>query len=208
MSRPAALAMSSRWRPLAWRWPAAWHWRRPGVPLLAIGLLALCLAAGLLLVLVPRWQADAAAAGQALHQRAARMPARPPQAAQPGPARQLHEALPPAALAPQRLAELLALARRHGLTVVSVHQAAPVRGEGVDSVPLAWHAQGPYAGMRGFVAAALQADPGLVLDQLRLSRSDPRAALLEADLQWQLLQRAEATAPPPPAAATAAKARP
>lgn len=197
---PAAPGLGRR--PLPWRWPVRWHWQRPGVLPVAVGSVALLAAAWLALLQAPRWRAEAAAAGAALQRQAAQ--ARPAAVAlpPPGPAQRLHEALPPATLAAQRLSDLLALAQRHAISVGSVHQAPATRGEGLHSVALVWRAQGRYADVRRFVAAALQADPALVLEQLRLDRTGPAAALLEVDLQWQMLQRAAL----PGAAASAVQA--
>lgn len=218
---PGAVGLGARLAP----WLGAARWRRPGTLPVAIGCLALLAAAGLSLLLVPRWQADARAAGQALHQRATRarpVPAAPPPA--PGPALRLQAALPAADQTPLRVAELLALAQRHDIAVTSSRQSPATRLDGgpaaavsvsaaaatspppLAAVPLAWRAQGRYADLRAFVAAALQADAGLVLDQLRLSRADGRAALLDADLQWQLLQQGAAE-PAPAATATMPPAR-
>ncbi|MDT7838949.1 hypothetical protein [Aquabacterium sp. OR-4] len=181
-------------RALRWRWPIHLpihlHWRRPGVLPGAAGCLALLVAAWLALLLAPRWRAEAAVAGQALTLRARQAQPAATVPPPPGPAQRLHEALPPAALAAQRLTGLLALAQRHGLAVGSVHQAPLLRGDGLHSVPMVWRAQGRYADVRGFVAAALQADPALVLEQMRLGRAGPAAAMLEVDLHWQMLQRA------------------
>lgn len=214
---PQAPAQRGLRRLPGWRWPASWpapwpahgHWRRPGLVPLAIGALALLPAAALIWAFQPRWQDEAQAARQALQRRSAQMAAIPRPAEPPPAAQRLRDALPGAERAPQRLADLLDLARQHGLTVASVQQAAVLRGDGIDSQPLTWHASGRYASLRAFVAEALQADAALVLDQLRLSRGDARAATLEADLQWQLLQRGVAdargsmAAPPSPPTARA-----
>lgn len=215
-----------------WRRRLAARWRRPGLLPVAAGCLALAAAAVLSLLLVPRWQADSHAAAQALHQRArSARPAAPPPPPVASPAQRLHAALPAADQTPQRVAALLALARRHDIVVRSARQAIATGGDGgpgwaagaqpgsttatpntatppatagastrplpVSAAALAWRAQGRYADLRAFVAEALQADTGLVLDQLRLSRADARVELLDADLQWQLLQQAEAPARSP-----------
>lgn len=174
-------------------WLNAARWRRPGAGATALGSLALLAGAACSGLLVPHWQADTRAAGQVLHQRAtAARRASPVRAPEPGPAQRLQAALPPADQTPARLAGLLALAQRHDVMVTSARQSPAAAhggnpGQRIDAVPVAWRIQGRYADLRGFIAAALQADPGLVLEQLRLSRSDGRAVLLDADLQWQLL---------------------
>ena len=163
----------------------------PGV----VGSLALLLSAVLALGLLPRWQADQAAADQAQRQHARQaLPGPLPSTAAPADQR-LAPALPPADALPRRLADLVALARRHGITLDSLRQSTPLRlGSGAaalpaERVPLRLTGSAPYAAWRGFVAEALQQDDALLLDQLQLSRAGPSVAPLAADLQWSLLQR-------------------
>ncbi len=175
-------------------WPGASVLSRPVVA----GAVGLLLAALLALGLVPRWRAEQAQADQALQAvlrladraRAARPVAEPARDEQ-----RLLQALPPADDSPGRIAALLELATRHGLTVDSVRQG-DTRGADnragalpLQQVPLALAARGPYTALRGFVAEALQHDDALLLDQLRINRSQATARELNADLQWTLLQR-------------------
>ncbi|MEK8050046.1 hypothetical protein AACH10_07340 [Ideonella sp. DXS22W] len=177
------------------------HGRRRSALPVALGCTGLLGAAVLAGALVPHWQAQARAADHAWQQRVAQMRAAQARPATAGADQRLREALPPAGQTPRRLAELLALARQHGLVLGSLQQSSAQAGDGVGSQPLGWHVSGHYLSLRQFVAEALQADPALVLTQLRLSRTDSRSPVLQADLQWQLLHRAEQAGPAPAEAA-------
>ena len=186
--------MSDRLTSRAIPWPGAGTLSRPVVA----GAIGLLLAALLALGLTPRWRDEQAQADQALQAavraadraRAARPVAEPARDEQ-----RLLQALPSADDSPGRIAALLELATRHGLTVDAVRQG-DTRGADnrasalpLQQVPLALAARGPYSALRGFVAEALQHDDALLLDQLRINRSQPTARELNADLQWTLLQR-------------------
>lgn len=143
-----------------------------------VAALALVLAVPLALLATPRWQQDARQAAQAL-----RSHALPPPEPRPLP----EPGLPLAGEPAERVVDLLALAIRHGVAVDRTQQrqdsAGPVR-----RLQLGISARGRYADLRAFIAAALQADAGLALDQVRLQRPTPAAAELGAELQWSLLQ--------------------
>ena len=158
--------------------------------------LALLSAAVLAFGLTPRWQAEVTAADQALQALVRHAAGRPPgPSTPPAPTddQRLLQALPPLADAPQRVAELLALAQQQGLVVDSTRQtwAAPAARSALplQRLQLVVSARGPYLGLRRFVAQALQHDPTLVLDQLQLSRPPSRSGELGAELHWSLLQR-------------------
>lgn len=159
-------------------WAAAWgaRWGAPG----AAAALALLAAVFLGAWLAPRWQAQAAAARQAQPAMPA-MPATPP----PRPAAPVQ--LPPAGDAAERVADLLRLALRHGVDVERTQQQLD-RGGPLPRLQLGLTAQGRYVELRTFVAAALQADPGLALDRLRWRRATAASDELEAELQWSLWQ--------------------
>jgi hypothetical protein len=152
-------------------WPASWG--KPGA-VAALALLAALVLGGLL---APRWQAQAAAARQA---RPA-LPATPP----PEPVATLQ--LPVTGDAAERVAELLRLARRHGVDVQRTQQQLDRDGP-LPRLQLGLTAQGRYAELRAFVAHALQADAGLALDRLHWRRSSVGSDELEADMQWSLWQ--------------------
>lgn len=180
-------AALSRW-PVLPGWAGPQHW-----PVLA-GAAALALAAGLLVVLVPGWQGERAQADLSLRALAraagAAAPAAPARTAE----QRLLQALPPAHLGPQRIAALLALAPLHAVTLDSTRQGmaeAPAAGAlAMARVPVSLSARGSYTSLRQFVAAALQQDDALSLDQLRIGRGQPDATELAAQLQWSVLQQA------------------
>ncbi|MBP6900091.1 MAG: hypothetical protein KBC73_08390 [Burkholderiaceae bacterium] len=167
--------------------------------LLLGGLLAL-LASALLATATVQWRQE----HQALEQQwRSERDARLATAARPGPtpsagpddaAARLQAALPPPGQAPQRVAELLALARRQGLTLRGAQQRLPDAQRRADQaapgrLELALLAEADYGQLRRFVAEALAQDAGLVLGSLRLQRADARTARLQAELQWVLLSR-------------------
>ena len=172
------------------------------------GALALLSALMLGAVLAPRWQAQAQAQEQATQsdRRAAAAVAVAAAAAVTAPSNRpvgSRQAMwadwPGAERTPERSAALLQLARRHGLTVQRAREQADPAGH----FQLGLSGQASYPALRSFVAAALAADPALVLDRLRLQRAAPAVAELDVDMQWTLLQRA---AGPDAAAAAAAAA--
>jgi hypothetical protein len=176
----------------------------------AVGSAALLLAAGLAVLATPRWRADAAAEA-ALQQRASR----PRLAAAPAPAppsddRRLLAALPDAEQAPARLAALMALAARDGLTLESTRQSdaatATPTGLPVQALRVSMQLHGRYPALRRLVAEALQHDDALLLDQLRLQRPQAQTDELSAELSWLLLQRAAAA--PVTAAGAAGRSAP
>jgi hypothetical protein len=128
---------------------------------------------------------------RALQARAAGAPAG---AAPRSPVEAFRAHFPAAADNAQRSARLLALARRHGLEATRAEF-----GHGVEpslsltryrvTLPL----QGRYGRLRAFVADALAADPALQLDALSLRRADVGAGALEAQLQFTLLSREDAS---------------
>ncbi len=163
-------------------WPSALG--RPGAAA------AVALAAAVLLAtwLTPQWQAQAEARPPAV----IAAPAAAPAPALPS--------LPAAGDPAERVADLLALALRHGVNVGRTQQQRQRQGT-VERLQLGLSAQGRYADLRAFVAAALQADAGLALDTLQLRRASADVGEFEAELQWSLLQaeaQTAAAAPPPP----------
>lgn len=160
--------------------------RQLGLPGLA-GMAALVLAA-LALVLGQRW--DAQASRLQAEARELRTKARPVAAsAVPVSVQQWQAGLPPASLRQQRLADLLELALRLDLnTVRTEHRLASA--EGLERLRVTMPVTGPYAQVRRFIAAALEHDPALSLDGVKLRRVSPLATEVEAELQWSLHGRA------------------
>lgn len=121
-----------------------------------------------------------------------------PMAAVPRPAGSPPEnTLPDAGGFDRRLDVLLGHAASAGLRVGDVTFAAPgaaPRGTTQSRVDLS--AQGDYAAVRGFLQAALVADPALSLDQLRLSRPQVDVTDLQAHMTWTFHARMLGSAKP------------
>ncbi len=159
-------------------------------PVDALALLLLALTAVLALWLTPTWRvqaATAAAEADALqrHMQQARREAGSVTAE-----RNWVEArasLPDVSQRQELLADLLALAVRHGVSVArsdlrTESDAAP----GVERYRIVMPARADYAALRSFIEAALLAQPALSLDDLQLSRRSVSQADIEAQLQWSL----------------------
>lgn len=97
--------------------------------------------------------------------------------------------LPPSANRQQRLADLLELSIRLDLNGARTeHRLATA--EGLERLRVTMPVTGSYAQVRRFIAAALEHDPALSLDSLKLRRVSPLAADVDAELQWSLHGRA------------------
>jgi hypothetical protein len=160
---------------------------RPGL----LGLAALGLAAGVELGLAQRWQHE----GQVLQARAEGLQRQlrvqrasgSTEAVTPS---QWQQALPEAGLRQQRLADLLELSLRAGLTGSRTeHRLSIDATAGLERLRVSMPVQGGYAQLRGFIESALRQDAALSLDSLRLRRSTPSAAEVEAELVWSLHAR-------------------
>ena len=102
--------------------------------------------------------------------------------------------LPPAAERQQRLADLLEMGVRAGLSGSRTeHRLAVDAASGLERLRISMPVTGDYVQLRRFIAAALQHDPALSLDSLKLRRPTPQSAELEADLAWSLHSRSEGT---------------
>ena len=153
------------------------NWGTPGAGALAALLLALLLGGWL----APQWRVQADAARRAA--RVALVAAGPlPAAPKPQPQ------LPAVGEASERVADLLRLAARHGVDVARTQQQRSEQNGPLPRLQVGLNARGRYAELRGFIAAALQADPGLALDSLQWRRAGAGVDLLEAELQWSLWQ--------------------
>lgn len=175
---------------------------RGGWPL---GLTALGAAAGLLctLWLAPRWQAEAddvhrqllALQLQLQLQAQAQARAQADAAAVPWPAGASDAGsavaeLPPRTAAPERMAELLALALRHGVAIEHAQgRDAPGTADRADHVAVTMPVRATYADLRRYVADALRADPALALERLRLHRDTTQATELQGELHWLMAHR-------------------
>ena len=161
--------------------------KKLGGPGLA-GLAALLLAA-VALVLGQRW--DAQATALQAEARALRAKARPAAIATAVPVsvQQWQANLPAAAQRQQRLADLLELSIRLDLNGARTeHRLAT--SEGLERLRVTMPVTGSYAQVRRFIGAALEHDPALSLDSIKLRRLSPMSAEVDAELQWSLHGRA------------------
>lgn len=160
--------------------------RALGWPGLA-GVAALLLA-GLAIVAGQRWDVQASALQAEV--RDLRAKARPAVAV-PAPAslQQWQATLPAAHDRQQRLADLLELALRLDLNGSRTEHRLST-SEGLERLRVSMPVTGSYAQVRRFIGAALEHDPALSLDAIKLRRSSPMAAEVDAELQWSLHGRA------------------
>lgn len=151
------------------------------------GIAALLLAV-FAVVLGQRWDAQAAALQAEAH--ALRAKARPAvAAAAPVSVQQWQAALPAASERQQRLADLLELSIRLELNGARTeHRLATA--EGLERLRVTMPVTGSYAQLRRFIGAALEHDPALSLDAIKLRRVSPLSADVDAELQWSLHGRA------------------
>ena len=163
-----------------------------GLPGIA-GALALLLAVALLL-LAHAWdaqaaglQAEADALRSSLRAQRASAVAVPPVTPQ-----QWQAQLPPATERQQRLADLLEMGLRAGLASSRTeHRLSVDAAAGLERLRVSMPISGGYAQLRRFIGAALEHDPALSLDSLKLRRNTPLAAEVEAELVWSLHSRIE-----------------
>jgi Tfp pilus assembly protein PilO len=108
-------------------------------------------------------------------------------AAAPATPQQWQQALPSAEARQQRLADLLEIGLRMGMVSARTeHRLTVDAGAGLERLRVSMPLTGGYAQLRAFIDAALRHDPALSLDALKLRRSNPNAAELEAELVWSL----------------------
>ncbi|MFN5049700.1 GspMb/PilO family protein [Roseateles sp.] len=159
----------------------------------ALGLLALLVAGGLELGLAQRWQQERQTLESQAEQlqRQLRLQRASGAAAGPGTPEQWRAGLPGPELRQQRLADLLEAALRAGVsTPRTEHRLSVDANAGLERLRVSMPVQGSYATLRAFLEQALRQDPALSLDGLKLRRSNPASAELEAELQWSLHGRA------------------
>lgn len=161
--------------------------RALGWPGLA-GLAALALAVAAVL-LGQRW--DTQAARLQAEARELRAKARPAAAAASAPvsALQWQASLPPSGSRQQRLADLLELSIRLDLAGARTEHRLSA-SEGLERLRVTMPVVGSYANVRRFIGAALEHDPALSLDAIKLRRVSPVATDVDAELQWSLHGRA------------------
>lgn len=152
------------------------------------GLAALLLAVAAV-VLGQRW--DAQAAKLQAEARELRAKARPAvaTAAVPVSVQQWQAALPPSSDRQQRLADLLELGIRLDLNGARTEHRLST-SEGLERLRVTMPVTGSYAQVRRFIGAALEHDPALSLDAIKLRRVSPVATDVDVELQWSLHGRA------------------
>ena len=152
------------------------------------GLAALVLAVAAV-VLGQRW--DAQAVKLQAEARELRAKARPAATAVAAPisVQQWQATLPSSAGRQQRLADLLELSIRLDLVGVRTEHRLST-SEGLERLRVTMPVTGSYAQVRRFIAAALEHDPALSLDAIKLRRVSPLSADVDAELQWSLHGRA------------------
>lgn len=152
------------------------------------GLAALLLAV-VAIVLGQRW--DAQAVRLQAEARELRAKARPAAAsvALPLNVQQWQAALPPSSSRQQRLADLLELSIRLDLVGARTEHRLS-SSEGLERLRVTMPVIGSYAQLRRFIAAALEHDPALSLDAIKLRRVSPLSVEVDAELQWSLHGRA------------------
>ena len=164
--------------------------RSLGWPGLA-GLMALVAAAALIL-LARSWDSQAAglqAEADALRGRL-RTQIASGAIAEPATPAQWQMNLPPASLRQQRLADLLEMGLRIGLTSTRTeHRLSVDAASGLERLRVSMPLVGGYAQIRHYIESALEHDPALSLDSLKLRRASPMAPEVEAELVWSLHSR-------------------
>lgn len=99
--------------------------------------------------------------------------------------------LPPAGEAAQQIGELEHLARAHGLTLArGQYSMTPLAGIGVQRWQLTLPIAAPYPALHAFIAAALERQPNLALDELKLKRERIESTELDAELRLSLFAAA------------------
>jgi len=141
------------------------------------------------IVLGQRWDAQAAALQAEAH--ALRAKARPVAVATAVPVsvQQWQATLPAASERQQRLADLLELSLRLDLNGARTEHRLST-AEGLERLRVTMPVTGSYAQVRRLVSAALEHDPALSLDAIKLRRVSPMSADVDAELQWSLHGRA------------------
>ncbi|MCY4747043.1 hypothetical protein NYO99_18870 [Pelomonas sp. UHG3] len=162
------------------------HARRLGWPAALAALLTLTAIAGA--AWLPARQAQLDEQRQALMARRAAL-AKAPAAAAKTDSRALAASLPPDSARQARTAALLALTGELGLPWPRSDFRYQVDRElGIAQYRVAMQLSGGYGALRGFVAEALQRDPALALDSVRLRREAD--GTLKAELAWVLHMQA------------------
>ncbi|MDR7272919.1 hypothetical protein J2X20_005604 [Pelomonas saccharophila] len=153
-----------------------------------VGLAALALAVAAV-VLGQRW--DAQATRLQAEARELRAKARPAAVAASAPisVQQWQAELPTSGNRQQRLADLLEMSIRLDLVGARTEHRLST-SEGLERLRVTMPVTGSYAQLRRFIGAALEHDPALSLDAIKLRRVSPMSTDVDAELQWSLHGRA------------------
>lgn len=154
------------------------------------GLSALVLAVAAIFI-GQRWDAQAAALqSEARELRAKARPAAVVAAASaPLNVEQWQATLPSSRDRQQRLADLIEMSIRLELNGTRTEHRLST-SEGLERLRVTMPLTGRYAQVRRFIAAALEHDPALSLDAVKLRRANPTSTDVDAELQWSLHGRA------------------
>ena len=160
----------------------SWGAARLGWPgLLGLGLLAGAMA--VCLTLVHPMEAET----RTLHERAQVLAQRPAEANQPVAVRDWREDLPAGHQAYARLQALFAAAEAAGLSLdEGSYRTQADANTGITRLLINLPVSGDYLAVRAFLAQALNQDPALALEGLRLSREVMAETELVADLRFAL----------------------
>lgn len=100
-------------------------------------------------------------------------------------------ALPPDAAAAQQIGELEQLARAHGLDLPrGQYSVAPLMGTSLQRWQLVLPVEASYPALHAFLAAVLERQPNLTLDELKLKRERIESVALQAELRLSLFAEA------------------
>jgi hypothetical protein len=100
-------------------------------------------------------------------------------------------ALPPDGAAAQQIGELEQLARAHGLDLPrGQYSVAPLMGTSLQRWQLVLPVEASYPALHAFLAAALEREPNLTLDELKLKRERIETTELQAELRLSLFVEA------------------
>ena len=169
-----------------------WHLHQWARRLGATGLVGLgLLAAALLLQLVQVESVQREAAAQHEKLAALRLAAAARDTAPaPAPLNPL-AMLPPTGEASQRIGELEQLAHAYGLELPrGQYSVTPLAGTTLARWQLVLPFEAPYPALHAFLAAALERQPNLTLDELKLKRDRIESAELQAELRLSLFVEA------------------
>ena len=106
------------------------------------------------------------------------------------PASGFTDRLPPSTAASAVIGQLEQLAHAHGIQLLRGQYAqTPVAGTSLLRWQLSLPIEAEYSNIMAFIAASLQAQPTLALDELKLKRDTINTSVLDADVRFNLYLR-------------------